>query len=111
MRVRMLRVALAVVIWPAGAYAQSSVTEAEALARLSENNPVVIAARSGVALARADVAAAERWPNPRLTFNRETAAGVAENMWLFSQPLPITGRRGYEIDAAKSRVEASSQRA
>jgi cobalt-zinc-cadmium efflux system outer membrane protein len=62
-------------------------------------------------VARADVLAASRWPNPRVTYNREAVAGVTENMFLVSQGLPITGRRGFEVSAASALVEASARRA
>ena len=52
-----------------------------------------------------------RWPNPRLTFDREAVAGITENMVMVSQVLPITGRRGFEVQAASALVEASSSRA
>src|SRR6185436_4196858 len=55
--------------------------------------------------------AAGRWPNPRFTFNRESVAGVTENMFMVTQPLPITGRRSLEVDAASAAVAASAQRA
>jgi len=61
-------------------------------------------------VARADVLAAGRWPNPRLTFDRESVAGVTENMTMVAQPLPITGRRGLEVQAASALVDASSNR-
>jgi cobalt-zinc-cadmium efflux system outer membrane protein len=62
-------------------------------------------------VARADILAAARWPNPRVTFNREAVAGVAEDMLMVSQVLPITGRRRFEVGAATARVAASSSRA
>ena len=62
-------------------------------------------------MARADVLAADRWPNPRVTFDREAVAGVTENMLMISQTLPITGRRGFEVQAASALVDASSSRA
>ena len=112
MRVSVSRVVAALLLWPALATAQvKSLTEAEALARLSDDNPVVQAAKAGIAIARADIAAAGRWPNPRFTFNREAVAGVSENMFMVSQPLPISGRRGFAIDAATSRVAATTSRA
>ena len=52
-------------------------TEAEALHRLSDSSPRVRAIRAAIELARADVLAAGRWPNPRVTFNRESVAGTA----------------------------------
>ena len=104
--------AVAVLLWPALANAQvKTLTEAEALARLSADNPVVQAARSGIAIARADVDAARRWPNPRVTWNREAVAGVSEHIFTVSQPLPINGRRGFEVSAANSRVDAMASRA
>lgn len=99
-------------VLPAGAGAQSvSMTESEALARLGSRSPRVQAARAAVDVVRADATAAARWPNPRLTFNREAVAGIAEEMLMVSQVLPITGRRRLEIDAGMARVEASSSRA
>jgi cobalt-zinc-cadmium efflux system outer membrane protein len=86
-------------------------TEAEALARLSPESPRVRAIRSGIDVARADVLAAGRWPNPRVTFDRESVAGVSENITMISQALPITGRRGFEVQAASALVDASSNRA
>jgi cobalt-zinc-cadmium efflux system outer membrane protein len=72
----------------------------------------VRAIRSTVEVTRAEsVAAAARWPNPRFTFNRESVAGVTENMFLVTQPLPVTGRRGLELDASAALVAASQQRA
>jgi cobalt-zinc-cadmium efflux system outer membrane protein len=90
---------------------QTVLSEADALARLSTDSPRVRAIRAAVDLARADVLAAARWPNPRVTYNREAVAGVTENMFLVTQPLPITGRRAFEINAASALVEASSRRA
>src|SRR5262245_13706209 len=96
---------------PSHARAQSlPLTEAEALARLSPESPRVRAIRAAVDLARADVIAAGRWPNPRLTWDRESVAGVTENMFMVAQPLPITGRRGLEVQAASAMVEASASR-
>jgi cobalt-zinc-cadmium efflux system outer membrane protein len=71
----------------------------------------VQAARAGIEIARADVLAAARWPNPRVTFNREAVAGIAENMLMVTQPLPVTGRRRLEMSAASARVEATASRA
>ena len=111
MRTFFVCAALAVVL-PASARAQTvTLTESEVLAQLGTASPRVLAARAGVDVARADVLAAARWPNPRVTFNREAVAGVAENMLMVSQVLPITGRRRFEVSAATARVAASSSRA
>jgi cobalt-zinc-cadmium efflux system outer membrane protein len=112
MRTVVLCVTLVACLRPLDAGAQSlPLTEAEALARLSPASPRVRAISAGIEVARADVLAAGRWPNPRLTFDREAVAGVTENVVMVSQALPITGRRGLEVQAASALVDASSSRA
>src|SRR5688500_15588165 len=112
MRALCVRAALAAVFLPAGVGAQTvSLTESQALAQLSPDSPRVRAARASVDVARADVLAAGRWPNPRVTFNREAVAGITEEMLTVSQPLPVTGRRGLEVSAAAARVQATANRA
>src|SRR5688572_19706514 len=104
--------AFTAVVLPGSAGAQAvPLTETEALAQLGTESPRVQAARASIDIARADVLAAGRWPNPRATFNRESVAGVAENMVMVAQALPVTGRRGLEVSAATARVEATSLRA
>ena len=111
MRSVVLCATLAALMLPSNAGAQSlPLTEAEALARLSPASPRVRAIRAAIDVARADVLAAGRWPNPRVTFDREAVAGITENMTMVSQALPITGRRGLEVQAASALVEASSSR-
>ena len=91
--------------------AQTVLSEADALARLSAESPRVRAIRAAVDVARADVLAAGRWPNPRATVTREAVAGVTEHMVMVTQALPVTGRRGLEVRAASALVEASQSRA
>jgi cobalt-zinc-cadmium efflux system outer membrane protein len=88
-----------------------TLSESEVLAQLSAENPRIQAARAGVDVLRAEVLAAGRLPNPRVTYNREAVAGISENMVMVSQALPVTGRRRLDVSAATARVEASSQRA
>jgi cobalt-zinc-cadmium efflux system outer membrane protein len=111
MRTRTWCVAAALACLPRLAAAQTALSEADALARLSADSPRVRAIRSAVEVTRAEALAAARWPNPRVTYNRESVASVTENMLLVTQPLPVTGRRGLEIDAASALVAASEQRA
>ncbi len=112
MRLVVVLATLAAVATPSILSAQPlPLTESEALARLSLSSPRVRAIRSSIDVARADVLAASRWPNPRVTFDREAVAGVTENMVMVSQALPITGRRGLEVQSATALVEASSSRA
>ncbi len=111
MQTRTWCVAMALLSMSVPASTQTVLSEADALNRLSAQSPRVRAIRAAVDLTRADVLAANRWPNPRATFNREAVAGITENMFLITQPLPITGRRGLEADAASALVAASSNRA
>jgi outer membrane protein, heavy metal efflux system len=112
MRRAMLCAALATVLGPSSSGAQSlTMTESEALARLPTSSPRERAIRAGVEVSRADVAAAGRWPNPRLTVDRESVAGVTEYLTMMAQPLPITGRRDLDVQAASALVSARSSRA
>jgi len=110
MRTRTWCVVGALVCLATPAMGQSVLSEADALARLSTDSPRVRAIRASSAVARADIVAAGRWPNPRFTYNRESVAGVTENMFLVTQPLPVTGRRGLEIEAATARADAQDRR-
>jgi cobalt-zinc-cadmium efflux system outer membrane protein len=96
---------------PTLAAAQTVLSEADALAQLSADSPRVREIRRGVDVVRAEALAVGRWPNPRFTFNRESVTGVTENMFILAQPLPVTGRRDLEVDAAAAMVAASEQRA
>jgi len=99
-------------VLPATGRAQTvTLTESDALAQLGGESPRVLAARAPVDVVRADMLAAQRWPNPTVTYNREAVAGVAENMFTVTQPLPVTGRRRLDVLATSARVEASSFRA
>lgn len=101
----------AAIVWPSLAGAQSlTLTESDALARVSADSPRVRALRAGIDVARADVLTAGRWPNPRVTYDRESVAGITEHMVMVAQALPITGRRALEIDAASAAVAAMTSR-
>ena len=103
---------LAATLLPASAGAQtSSLTEAQALAQLTPENPRVRAINAPIDVARADVLVAGRWPNPRGTYNRESVAGVTEHITTIGQVFPITGRRPLEVSAATAMVDATSGRA
>jgi cobalt-zinc-cadmium efflux system outer membrane protein len=102
---------LAVIVYPSVAGAQSlSLTESDALARLSAASPRVRAIRAELDVVGVDVLAAGRWPNPRVNWDRQSVAGVTEHLVTVSQVLPITGRRNLEMQAASARVAAMSNR-
>jgi len=103
--------ALVMALVPSPGRAQSlSLSEADVLARLSVESPRVRAIRAGIDIARAETLAAGRWPNPRFIEDRESVAGVTEYLTMVAQPLPITGRRGLEVQAATALVDAASLR-
>jgi cobalt-zinc-cadmium efflux system outer membrane protein len=102
---------LATAFLPSSAVAQSlSLTEPETLARLSAESPRVRAIRAGTDIVRAEALWAGRWPNPRLIVDRESVAGITEYLTMVAQPLPVTGRRGLEMQAAAELVDASTSR-
>lgn len=103
----------AAIVWliARAAAGQPPLTEADALARLSAESPRVRALRAQVDVVRADVLAARRFPNPKVTFSREAVAGVSEDFLLVSQALPVTGVRRLETAAADARVRAAELRA
>jgi len=112
MRRLVLGASLAAMLVPSWASAQTiQLTEAELLANLTANSPRVRAIRSGVDVAAADVLAAGRWPNPRFSFDRESVAGVTENITIVAQQLPISGRIGLQSQAATALVDATERRA
>jgi outer membrane protein, heavy metal efflux system len=112
MRTCIVRAAIVMALVPTVAGAQSlSLTESEVLGRLSPDSPRVRAIRAAVDVARVDVLAAGRWPNPRLTIDRESVAGITEYLTMVSQPLPITGRRDLAVQAATASASASASRA
>src|SRR5262245_33058453 len=111
MRRRTSCVVVALLLVSTTAAAQTVLSETDALTRLSADSPRVRAIRAAVDLARGDVLAAGRWPNPRAVFNREAVAGVTENMVTVTQAVPIAGRRGLQVSAASALVEATARRA
>jgi cobalt-zinc-cadmium efflux system outer membrane protein len=97
---------------PVSAPAQSpALTESEAMARLSADSPRVRAIRAAIEVARADVLAAGRYPNPRITVDREAVSGNTEYLTRVGQILPVTGYRGLQLQAASLMVEAVTSRA
>ncbi|HEY3045694.1 MAG TPA: TolC family protein [Vicinamibacterales bacterium] len=110
MRTRLWCVALALSWGSALVGAQTVLSEADALARLSSESPRVRAIRSAIGVAEAEVLAAGRWPNPRVTIDREAVAGIRETITMVAQPLPITGRRSFEKSAASALVDAATSR-
>ena len=110
MRTRLWCVALALSCGSVPGAAQTVLSEADALARLSIESPRIRAIRSAIGVAEAELLSAGRWPNPRVTVDRESVAGIKEVITMVAQPLPITGRRGFEMSAASALVAAATSR-
>jgi cobalt-zinc-cadmium efflux system outer membrane protein len=112
MRIALFCAALTAAMVPVSARAQSpALTESEAMARLSADSPRVRAIRAAIEVARADVLAAGRYPNPRITVDREAVSGNTEYLTRVGQVLPVTGYRGLQVQAASLMVEAVTSRA
>jgi outer membrane protein, heavy metal efflux system len=112
MRTTVLCAVLAASVAPANAGAQVlNLTEADAIAWLSPDSPRVRAIRAATDIARADVLAAGRLPNPRLIVDREAVAGTTEYLTRVGQLLPVSGYRGLQVRAASALVDASASRA
>ena len=106
MRRALLCAALAAAWLPSSAGAQSlMLTESQALARFSTDSARVRAARAGIEVAQADVLSARRWPNPRVSLERQAVAGVTEaGVWNHNALIVATQRR--MIAAAEKTVFA-----
>jgi len=111
MRTLVVRAVLVAAVLPSSVGAQSLLlTESEALARLSTESTRVRAIRAAADVARVDVLSANRWPNPRVNWDRQSVAGVTEHYVTVSQVLPTSGRRGLDVQAASARVAATARR-
>jgi cobalt-zinc-cadmium efflux system outer membrane protein len=101
--------ALLIVSVPAAS--QTVLSEADVLARLTADSPRARAIRAMADVARAEAIGAGRYPNPRLSVDREAVAGVSERLITVLQPLPITGRRDLERASAVAGADATARRA
>jgi cobalt-zinc-cadmium efflux system outer membrane protein len=111
MRTRAWGVIAVLIVVSAPVAGQTVLSESEALARLSSQSPRVRAIQAAIDVARADLLAAGRWPNPRVTINREAVSGVSEHIATVAQVLAVTGRRRFEVGAASALVDAAGSRA
>jgi outer membrane protein TolC len=94
--------------------AQSGLTEAEALRRFAVSDPRIRALQAHVDQVRATQAGRTLWPNPSVTYSRESVSSAHDTFLLASQEFPITGRiarlrvageRAVEVAQADARVE------
>lgn len=96
---------------PMAAWAQSPLTEAEAVRLGLARTDFADLARGAVQAAEADVIAAGLLPNPTLDYSRERINGsphTIEQTWMLSQIFDVSGRRTLHREAADRRVAAAS---
>jgi cobalt-zinc-cadmium efflux system outer membrane protein len=104
----------ALLLSPVYASAQTSataqaerLTEGEAVARFMANNPRIRALNARIEQVRAGHAERALWPNPAVTFSRESVFNTDDTFLLARQELPISGRRGQLRTAGRIAVEAA----
>lgn len=86
-------------------------TEREAVGRFLSQDPRVRALNARIDEVRATQAERTLWPNPTVTFSRESVLGAHDTFVLARQDLPISGRRGRLRTAGGLAVEASQAEA
>jgi outer membrane protein TolC len=95
--------------------AQSGLTEAEALRRFVASDPRIRALQAHIDQVRATQAERTLWPNPSVTYSRESVSSAHDTFLLASQEFPIAGRRArlrvageraVEVAQAEARVQA-----
>lgn len=96
---------------PLAAWAQTPLTEAEAVRLGLARADVIERERGALLAAEADVHAASVYPNPTLAYSRDRlrgTPGAVEQRWMLEQPFDLSGRRGLLREAANRRVAAVS---
>ena len=82
-------------------------TEGEAVARFMANSPRIRALNARIEEVRAVHAERVLWPNPAVTFSRESVFNTDDTFLLARQELPISGRRHQLKTAGRIAVEAA----
>jgi outer membrane protein, heavy metal efflux system len=86
-------------------------TEREALARFVTGDPRIRALNARIDEVRATHAERTLWPNPSITFSRESVLGAHDTFLLGRQELPISGRRARLQTAGRLAVDAAQAEA
>lgn len=86
-------------------------SEREAVARFMADDPRVRAIYARIEQVRATQAERTPWPNPAVTFARESAFGTNDTFLLARQELPTSGRRRHLQAAGRLAVEAAAAEA
>lgn len=86
-------------------------TESEAVARFMADSPRIRALNARIEEVRAAHAERTLWPNPAVTFSRESVFDTDDTFFLARQELPISGRRRQLRTAGRIAVEAAQAEA
>jgi cobalt-zinc-cadmium efflux system outer membrane protein len=92
------------------AWSQTVITESDAVGMALARIEVADLERGTLQMAEADERAAGQWPNPSLSYQRETMGDSPESIeesWMISQSFDFSGRRGLRREAAGRRVEVA----
>jgi len=92
---------------PLAVWAQTPLTEAEAVRLGLARADLADLERGAVQAAEAEVLAAGLFPNPTLSYSRDRVDGspdTVEQTWMLGQTFDLSGRRGLHRDAASRRV-------
>ncbi len=95
---------------PMVAWSQTIITESDAVSMALARIEVADLERGTLQMAEADERAAGQWPNPSLSYQRETIGDSPESIeesWMLSQTFDFSGRRGLRREAAGRRVEVA----
>lgn len=96
---------------PLAAWAQSPLTEAEAVRLGLARSDLADLELGMVRAAEADVLAAGQLPNPTLSYNRDRLGGSSdtiEQSWMLSQAFDLSGKRKLRREAAERRVDIAN---
>jgi len=94
---------------PLAVWAQTPLTEAEAVRLGLTRADFADLERGAVQAAEADVVAAGLFPNPTLSYSRDRVGDSpeeVEQVWMLEQTFDVSGRRGLHREAASRRVAA-----
>lgn len=85
----------------------STLTEDQAIDGLLAHDPGVRALRTRVEEVRAAFVDRARWPNPSVTFNRESVADSSDTFYVGRQELPLSGRLRLLREAGQLAAEST----
>jgi cobalt-zinc-cadmium efflux system outer membrane protein len=91
--------------------AQSRLTESDALKRFVASDPRLRALQARIDEVRAAQAERTLWPNPSVTYSRESVSNAHDTFLLARQELPVSGQRARLRVAGERAVEAAQAEA